>query len=119
MKIKKRRNLEKKAGWKRGAVCGMYCFSDWKGKLVLFCSGAHNVLRNRKPGDLPILMDSWCPPIAGPLFLLATVHTMVPTLIQATWKAAQAAALCSLFSDMLSINWTATEHVWFVSELCP
>lgn len=47
-------------------VCDMYCFSNWKGKLVLFCSGAHRVLRNRKPRDLPILADSWCPPIAVP-----------------------------------------------------
>lgn len=67
-----RRNRRRR-GWKqRRAVCDIYCFSNWKGKLVLFCSGAHTVLRNRKPEDLPILADSWCPPIAVPPFLLAT-----------------------------------------------
>lgn len=53
-------------------------FSNWKGKLVLFCSGAHRVLRNRKPRDLPILTDSWCPPIAVPPFLLATYNGSHP-----------------------------------------
>lgn len=42
--------------------------------------------RNRKPGDLPILTDSWCPPIAVPPS--CQLHTMVPTLILATWKPA-------------------------------
>lgn len=37
-----------------------------RGSRFLFCSRAHWVLRNRKPGDRPILTDSWCPPIAVP-----------------------------------------------------
>ncbi|KAK5864456.1 hypothetical protein PBY51_015697 [Eleginops maclovinus] len=60
------------------AVCDIYCFSNWKGKLALFCSGARGVLRNRKPGDRPILTDSWCPPIAVPYFLLATYNGSHP-----------------------------------------
>jgi len=39
---------------------------------------AQSMLRNRKPEDQPILMDSWCPPIAVPLFLLATTKGSHP-----------------------------------------
>lgn len=77
--VKKCGRRNKGRRWRqRRVVCDIYCFSHWKGKLVLFWPGAQRVLRNRKEADLPILTDSWCPPIAVPSFLLATYNGSHP-----------------------------------------
>ncbi len=83
-KMEKRRGRRNRGrrGWKqRRPICDIYCFSNWKGKLVLFCSGAHSVEKQeaRRPAHphgqlvpsdscspLPVSYIQWFPPWSRP-----------------------------------------------------
>lgn len=85
-KAKKMRKGEEgerqREGWKqRRAVCDIYCFSNWKGKLVLICSGANSVEKQEARGPahpygqlvpsdscspLPVSYIQWFPPSTRP-----------------------------------------------------